>query len=96
MKPGRFAMLGIWCLCMLAGLVAGVRMLGYIAVDSQRAWRMAKAYDRVGNVAIGGVDTETVSSHAYRAEQEGRRWGCILCKLLDRVQRNHCKDSAGV
>jgi hypothetical protein len=81
---------------MFAGLVGALRMLGYIAVDSQRAWMAAKAFDRVGNVALGGTDKETVSSHAWRAEQEGQRWGCVLCKLLDRVQKDHCKDSAGV
>lgn len=94
--PNRLNMLSIWLLCMAAAAISGMRMLGFILIGSDRAWRMAKAYDRVGNTAIGGTDTETVSSHAYRAQQEGRRWGCILCKLLDRVEKDHCKNSAGI
>lgn len=94
--PNRFIMTMIWFLCMLAALVSGLRMLGFILIGSDRAWRMARAYDRVGNTAIGGIDTETVSSHAFRADQEGRRWGCLLCKLLDKIQKDHCKLSAGV
>lgn len=96
MTMKRLPMLGIWLLCMAAAVLSGIRMLGFIMIGSDRAWRMAKAYDRVGNTAIGGTDTETISSHAYRASTEKRRWGCLLCKLLDKVEQDHCKTSAGI
>lgn len=91
----RALMLLIWALCMAAGLAGCVRMLGYIIVGSDRAWRSARSYDRVGNVAIGGDDRETISSHANTARTERRRWGCWLCALLDKVERDHCANSVG-
>jgi len=34
---------------------------------------------------------ETVSLQAARAHVAGRRWGCVLCWVLDRlVEREHC------
>lgn len=92
----RLTMFGIWILCLFGSAFACLRMLTYIIVGSDRAWRMAVAFDRIDNAACGGSDKETISSRAYRAQQEGRPWGCILCKLLDRVQKDHCKNSAGV
>lgn len=92
----RFYMTLIWALCMVAGLAGCLRMLCYIVVGSDRAWRSARSFDRVGNVAIGGDDRETVSSHAYRMSLENQRWGCVLCRLLDRVEKNHCEKSNGV
>lgn len=92
----RFYLMMIWALCMVAGIVAAVRMLCVIFYNRERAWTLAKAFDRVGNAALNGSDTETVSSRANRAKQEKRRWGCVLCKLLDRFEKDHCEKSAGV
>lgn len=92
----RVYLLGIWLLCVLAGLLAMVQMFWSILVGSPKAWRQAKAFDRVANAATGGQDTETISSRAHRAVQEERRWGCILCSLLDRFEKDHCKKSAGI
>ena len=36
---------------------------------------------------------ETISSRAGRARASGRAWGCILCRLLDDIQPNHCADA---
>lgn len=92
----RLALVGIWLLCVAAGALASIQMLWSIFVGSPRAWRLAKAFDRVGNAATGGQDTETISSRANRAVAEKRRWGCVLCKLLDRFEKDHCKKSAGI
>lgn len=92
----RLALLGIWLLCVVAGALATVQMLWSILVGSPKAWRLAKAFDRVGNAATGGDDKETISSRANRAVQEKRRWGCVLCRLLDRFEKDHCKKSAGI
>jgi hypothetical protein len=40
--------------------------------------------DQAGNTLLGGSPNETISSRA------GKAWGCILCKLLDYIQPNHC------
>jgi len=32
----------------------------------------------------------TVSSESAMARNAGKRWGCLLCKLLDRLDTNHC------
>lgn len=92
----KLALLCIWFICAFAGLVSMIQMLWSIAVGSPKAWRLAKAFDRVGNAATGGSDTETVSSRANRAKTEGRRWGCVLCKLLDIFEKDHCKNSSGI
>lgn len=92
---GRLALLGIWFLCNFAHIVTSLWMLISIIVGSKRAWRIAVAYDRVGNAATGGKDTETISSRANRARSEKRRWGCVLCRVLDRVEKDHCKNADG-
>jgi hypothetical protein len=92
----RAALLLIWLLCLLASLISAVWMFVAILRGSPRAWRLALAYDRLGNASSGGSDRETISSRADRARSEGRRWGCVLCRLLDRIDPDHCKKSAGV
>jgi hypothetical protein len=72
-----------------------IALLQALAGNPDRAWRVAIANDQALNAAIGGSEDETVSSHAARARNEGRRWGCLLCRLLDRIQPNHCAKSAG-
>jgi hypothetical protein len=58
-----------------------------------RAWKIIVAYDMLANSATGGDDGETVSSRAYKESLNGNRYGCYLCKFLDLLQPNHCKDS---
>lgn len=41
-------------------------------------------------VFLGGDPDETISSVAAKARNAGRRWGCVLCKLLDRLDPDHC------
>lgn len=64
--------------------------------NSPRWLKIAIAKDQAGNAAIGGNEDETLSSRAGRAMLRGEKWGCILCKLLDYVQKDHCKKSIGV
>lgn len=92
----RIALLCLWALCVLAALLSALQMLWSVLVGSPKAWRLAKAFDRVANAATGGQDTETISSRAHRAVTEKRRWGCVLCRLLDRFEKDHCKKSAGI
>lgn len=64
--------------------------------NPERAWRIAIGYDQLFNVAANGSEDETVSSRAARARDEGQRWGCVLCKLLDKIETGHCDKSRGV
>jgi len=80
--------------CGVGAAVALVRMLYCIASNHDRAFDIAVAFDRVANAAANGPPTETVSSRANRVRSEKRRWGCVLCWLLDAIQSNHCKNSA--
>jgi hypothetical protein len=89
-------MLAILLVCQFAHVVASLWALVAICTGSDRAWRIFKGYDRVGNAATGGLDTETVSSRANRARAENRRWGCVLCRVLDWIEKDHCSKSAGV
>lgn len=80
----------------LAPLLALLRYLWAMATNPGRAWGIARAFDRVFNVAANGDERETVSSRAARARDEGRRWGCVLCRLLDQVDAGHCDQAKGV
>lgn len=93
----RLRLLGLWLLCQLAHVAASVWMLVAIAWQprSRRAWLIAVAYDQLANAATGGDVDETISSRAHRARAQGKRWGCWLCRLLDRIDPEHCARSAG-
>ncbi|WP_199489740.1 hypothetical protein [Microvirgula sp. AG722] len=89
----RLALLGIWSLCMLASLIAGLWMLLAVAFGSRRAWTLAVAHDQLANAAFGGSEDETISSRAGRGARRGiYRW-CLLCRLLDRIDPGHCERS---
>jgi hypothetical protein len=89
----RAALLSLWLLCQLANVVAALWMLLALLAGSPRAWHLAVSYDQLANSAFGGSEDETISSRAYKAATRGRRWGCLLCKLLDKIQPDHCRRS---
>lgn len=93
--PNRFQMLLLYPICMLAGLVMAVWLPIAILAGSRRAIPMMIAADRMANATFGGSDRETISSRAYRGTREGVRGWCLLCKLLDAIDRDHCKLSDG-
>jgi hypothetical protein len=88
-------LLGIWLVCLVGTVLTLVRMLVCVMSAPQRAKDIAVALDRAGNAAANGSNSETISSRANRARTEGRVWGCVLCRLLDALSPNHCRDSAG-
>lgn len=55
-----------------------------------RVFAVLVAFDRFVNVVFGGRADETISSRSAKARRDGKAWGCILCKLLDRLDPNHC------
>lgn len=47
--------------------------------------------DEGANVVLfGGNAHETISERAAVARRDGKRWGCALCAVLDRIVRGHC------
>ena len=56
--------------------------------------RLLISFDQTINVAVfNGDEDETISSNAGKAMLRGKRWGCVLCRLLDLVDPNHCLKS---
>lgn len=89
-------MLGLWVLCQVANVVAAIWMLFAIVAGSDRAWTLAKSYDQLGNAAFGGHEDELISSRAGRAKRRGVRWACVLCRLLDVIDKGHCEKTVEV
>lgn len=52
--------------------------------------RLAVALDQLANVLALGEPDETISSRAHKAALKGKRWGCVLCRLLDLLDPGHC------
>ena len=42
------------------------------------------------SVLTGGALNSTISLRAALAREQGSRAGCVLCRLLDVFQRDHC------
>ena len=83
----------LWLLCLAASALAALRMLWAIFTNPDRAWRLAVAHDQLFNTATNGNEDETISSRAAKARRSGRRWGCVLCRLLDRIEPGHCDNN---
>lgn len=43
------------------------------------------------NTLTGGDPDETVSSRAAKSARRGHRWGCVLCRAIDWIDRGHCE-----
>jgi len=54
-------------------------------------WNILVSIDQLLNTLLGGYPDETVSSRAAKANRKGKKWGCILCWLLDKIDKNHCE-----
>lgn len=86
----RAPLLVVLVLCAGAA-AAGLLRMAYATIASPaRAWTLSVAFDQLGNAAANGDPDETVSSRAGKARLLGRRWGCVLCKLLDWLDPGHC------
>lgn len=87
----------ILLIAQLAAIFAPFKTLWSIAIgDYTRVLEVLKGYDRLGNAVTNGSSEETISSRANRARSEGRKWGCVLCKILDDIEANHCANAAGI
>ena len=54
--------------------------------------RIGLAVDELFNVIwFNGRPDQTISLHAALDQRKGKRWACILCRILDvMVEHNHC------
>ena len=84
-RAAAMAALLAWAWALLAGMVNPT---------SPRAHRTLIGYDQTLNAALGGDPDETISSRAHRAQIAGQWWGCTLCRVLDVLHKDHCKNSA--
>jgi len=91
----KLGLLALTTIIMVFIPLALLRLVFGILTNSTKAWNVLVAFDRVGNAALNGNPSETISSRAYRGTLEGNKSWCILCKILDYIQPNHCKNSAG-
>jgi len=89
----RVLLLVLWALCQVASAVAALWMLASILAGGTRVWTIAVAYDQLANAAFGGDEDETISSRAGKARRRGKRWACLLCRLLDALDPDHCEKS---
>lgn len=60
------------------------------------AWNLLIALDQLANTVLGGYPDETISSRAGKAARAGKRWGCVLCQILDRIDKRHCEKNIEV
>lgn len=87
----RAILAGLFLLCLVAGLFAAGRMAWSVLASPPRAWKLSVAFDQLANAGANGDEDETISSRAAKARRAGRRWGCLLCGLLDRIDPDHCE-----
>lgn len=95
MKP-RLILLTLMPLLALVTVLWWVRFLWSVVFSPSKAWKLAVSQDQNGNAALNGSEDETISSRAARARDQGRKWGCVLCRWLDMLDKNHCEKSRGV
>jgi len=64
----------------------------YEATAAHESWphRALVAFDIAFNVIVlRGEQDETISTHSWRAQQEGKMWGKAMCWWLDGFQQDH-------
>lgn len=55
--------------------------------------RLFVAVDQLLNVILGGDEDETISSRIAKDRRRGRKLACVLCRILDWIDPNHCEKS---
>lgn len=54
-------------------------------------WNLLLSLDQLLNTIMGGDPDETISSRAAKLSRKGERWACILCKILHKLDPDHCE-----
>lgn len=81
----------IGCIIAIVWMLACIIFMPY----GPRPMHIAIGFDQLANAATGGSEDETISSRAGRLKREGNGWACVLCKVLDALDRGHCDKSIG-
>lgn len=89
----RLALIVLYPLLLIGLFYTALRYLMCVIGNPAKAWNVAKMIDETCNVDANGRVNQTISARAAIAKNAGRRWGCILCRLLDWIQTNHCTDA---
>lgn len=79
---------------MMMALAGNLIAIAAAIMGSNRAWPVAVANDQALNAALvgrAGSEDETVSSRAGKAARNGKVWGCLLCRMLDKIDPGHCE-----
>lgn len=87
----RLALLALYPLLVFGLIYTALRYLTCVMVNTDKAWNIALMIDETCNVDANGRINETISKRAALAKQRGTKWGCVLCKILDAIQTNHCE-----
>ncbi len=53
--------------------------------------RLFVVLDQLLNVIFGGDEDETISSRLAKDVRRGRKFACVLCKILDWIDPDHCE-----
>lgn len=94
--PNRFILSLIYLVCLVAAVIFAVWTPIAILFGSKHAIPAMLGADRMANAVFGGSDKETISSRAGRGAQAGDRKWCLLCRVLDWFEKDHCNKSIGV
>ena len=86
--PLSLILLALLPLLALGCLLALLRYVYAAVTAPARAWSIALAIDDLGNVLANGALGQSISSRA--AHDRPRRWACLLCWLLDKLDPGHC------
>jgi hypothetical protein len=95
----RLPLITLFPLLLLAVAWWAIKYVWATVFSPNHAWVLAVSADQLANAAFNGNPDETISSRAYRHSQDNADrecWAVWLCKLLDKVEKDHCKKSEGV
>jgi hypothetical protein len=86
---------------MMAVVWWAVKYVWATAFAPDHAWKLAISVDQLANAAFNGSEDETISSRAGRHcrdshPEDKEKWACLLCKLINKIDKDHCSKSIGV
>lgn len=86
----RLALIALYPLLVLGLAFTALRYLFAVIGNPSKAAHIALMIDQTCNVDANGRVDESISYRAALARESGRRWGCVLCQLLDALVKDHC------
>lgn len=87
----RLGLILIIPILFIGGIFSCLRYLTCIFTNPDKAWHIALQEDELINVGANGRVDETISARAAKAQKNKKMWGCILCGLLNMIQKDHCQ-----